>query len=73
MVFMKSTRYSCQILMKLQCSQKIFEQYTNIKFRENPSNGTRVVPCRRTGRHDEITVAFCNYANVPNVLKCEQD
>jgi len=47
--------------MKLEFSRKIFEQYTNIKFRENPSNGTRVVPCRRTRRHDEINSRFSQF------------
>ena len=27
--------YSCQILMKLECSRQIFERYSNIKFHEN--------------------------------------
>jgi hypothetical protein len=34
---------SWQILMKLYCSWQIFEIYLNIKFRENPSSGSRVV------------------------------
>ena len=58
---MHSTHYSSPILMKLEFSQQIFEKYTNIKFHENPSSESRVVPCgqtnRRTngqtGRHDE--------------------
>jgi len=29
------------------------EKYSNIKFHKNPSNGSRVVPCGRTDRHDE--------------------
>ena len=27
---------------------KFFKKYSNIKFHENPSSGSRVVPCRRT-------------------------
>jgi len=42
---MLSTRYSCQILMKLEFSQQIFEKYSNIKFQENPSSGSPVLPC----------------------------
>jgi hypothetical protein len=38
----------CHILIKLELSQKISENYSNNKFRENPSNGSRVVPCART-------------------------
>ena len=41
-------RYYCQILIKLEFSRQIFKQYSNIKFHENPSSGSRVVPCRRT-------------------------
>ena len=48
LVFMKSTRYSCHMLMKLECAQQIFEKYANIKFNENPFGGSRVVPCGRT-------------------------
>jgi hypothetical protein len=40
--------YSCPILMKLEFSGQIFENYSNIKFHENPSSGSRVVPCGRT-------------------------
>jgi len=34
--------------MKLEFARKFFEKYPNIKFYENPSNGSRVVPCGRT-------------------------
>ena len=33
----------CQILMKLEFSSRIFEKYSNIKFFENPSTGSRVL------------------------------
>jgi hypothetical protein len=37
--------------------RQIFEKPSNVKFRENPSSGSRVVPCGRTDgktdRHDE--------------------
>jgi len=36
------------LLMKFVVSQKIFERYSNIKFHENPSSRSRVVPCGRT-------------------------
>jgi len=38
---MLSTRYSCQILIKLEYSLQFFEQYSNTKFHENPSSGSR--------------------------------
>jgi hypothetical protein len=48
---MQSTRYSCQILI-------IYEKYWNIKFHENPSSGSRVIPRGHTGRHDEANRRF---------------
>jgi len=31
--------------MKLDLYQQIFEKSSNMKFHENPSSGSRVVPC----------------------------
>ena len=42
--------------MRLEFSRQILEKSSNNKFHENPSNGSRVVPCRTNGpmdRHDE--------------------
>jgi hypothetical protein len=58
-----STVTCFQILLKLEFSQQIFE---NIKFRENASSGSRVVPGgqtdermgRQTDRHDEASSQF---------------
>jgi len=36
--------------MKLEFSLKIFEKHSSTKFHENPSSGSRVVPCGRTDR-----------------------
>ena len=67
-----SIRHSGQILMKLEFSRQIFKKYSNIKFHENPSIGSRVVPWgrmnggqtyRQTARYDEAKVAFRNFAN----------
>jgi len=44
---MQRTRCSRQMSMKLEPSRQIFEKYSKIKFRENPSNGNGAVPCRR--------------------------
>jgi hypothetical protein len=49
-VYMKSARYSCRILMKLEFSRQIFGENSNIKFHQNPSSGSRVVPRGRTDR-----------------------
>ena len=53
----------------------IFEKYLNVKLHENPSSGSRVVPCGRTkGQTDimKLTVAFRNFASMPkNSKRCE--
>ena len=50
-----------------------FEKYTNIKFHENPSSGSRVVLYRRTdGRTDMtklIIFVFRNFANSSKILR----
>ena len=70
---MQSTRYSCSILMKIKFSRQIFEKYSNVKFYENPSIGSRVVPYKLTGRwidiYDEASNRFCNFAKAPNKEK----
>jgi hypothetical protein len=45
----------CDILIKLEFSRQkvIFEKYSNIKFYENSSRGSRVVSCGRTDIHDK--------------------
>jgi hypothetical protein len=55
-----STRYSCQILMKLEFSKQFFERKKNtqnIRFHENPSSYSRVAPCGQTDM-TKLTVAF---------------
>jgi hypothetical protein len=42
-----------------------FQKYTNIKFHENSSSGSRRVACEQTGKYDEGTVALGNSANKP--------
>jgi hypothetical protein len=45
--------------------RQILEKYSVVKFHENPSNGSRVVPCGVTDRHDEATSRspqFCKLA-----------
>jgi len=43
-VFMSSTHYRCQILMRLEFSVQIFKISSNIKFHKNLSNRSRTVP-----------------------------
>ena len=67
-VFTLSTRNSCPILMKTEFSRQILKNYSNTKFHENPSSGSRVVPCGQTdGRTDmtKIIIAFHNFASTP--------
>jgi len=61
LVFMYSTNYSCQILIKLESSPHVSEKYSSIKFNENPSSGSRVVPCGQTDMTKPID-AFRNFA-----------
>jgi hypothetical protein len=54
------------ILMKLEFSRHVSEKYSNIKFQENLSSGSRVLPCgQREGQTTKIIVAFRNFANAP--------
>jgi len=39
-------------LMK-KCTRQTFKNYSNITFYENPSSGSRVVPCGRTDRQTD--------------------
>jgi hypothetical protein len=50
--------------LKPEFSRQIFEKFSYIKFHENPSNGSRVVPCGRTDM-TKLIVAFCNFADAP--------
>jgi hypothetical protein len=52
--------------------QQIFENYSNIKFHENPSSGSQVVPCGQTDGRTDMTKpidALLNFANALKILK----
>ena len=54
--------------MKLDFSRQIFEKFSYMKLHENPSIGSRVVPCRRTdGQTDMMKPIFAsgNFENAP--------
>ena len=58
--------------MKFEFSRQIVEKYSNIKFDENPSSGSRAVLCGQTdGRTDmtALTVAFSNFVNAPKNMQ----
>ena len=48
--------------LKLNFLDRFFEKYSNIKFYENPTSGSLVVPCgkrdRQTDRHGEANSRF---------------
>ena len=45
----------------LSFSRQIFEKSSDIKFHENPSSGSRVVPCGRTDGYDEGNSRFSQF------------
>jgi hypothetical protein len=59
---------SCQIWIKCEFLKDIFEKYSNVKFNENTSSGSRDVSCGRTDGQSDVTkliVAFRSFANAP--------
>jgi hypothetical protein len=57
--------------MKFEFSRQIFDKSSSIKFYQNPSNGSRVVPCGQTDM-TKLRVTFRNFANAPkNAGRCE--
>jgi len=69
------TRYSCRVLMALEISRQIFEKkkkknkYSDIKFKENPSSTSSVVPWRWKDRRTETTNLIDAFHNFTNALK----
>jgi hypothetical protein len=55
--------------MKLQFCWQIFEKYSVIKFHENPSGGSMVVPWGQTDRC-ELIVVDRNFANARKNSRC---
>jgi hypothetical protein len=52
--------------MKLELSRQIFKTTTNIKFNENPSGRSRVVPYGGTyGQTHSLIVDLRNFASAP--------
>jgi hypothetical protein len=42
--------------------RQIFKESRNTKFNQNPSSGSRVVPCGRTDRDDEANSRFSKFS-----------
>jgi len=51
--------------MKVGFFPQIFEKSPDIKLHENPSSGSRVVPCGQTDRHTEANSRFPEFCEVP--------
>jgi hypothetical protein len=64
---------SCQISMKLEFSQQIFEKKKNsyTEFNEDPSSGSRVVSCGRsdTDKRTDMTKLIVAFSNLRRQLK----
>jgi hypothetical protein len=55
---LSGTRYSCQILIKLEFSREIFDKSPNIRFPlKNPASGSR----GQTDGHDEANSSFSQF------------
>jgi len=51
--------------MTLEFSRQSFEQYSYIKFHENPSVATEMFQANRRSDMTKLMVAFRNFANSP--------
>jgi hypothetical protein len=47
--------------MKFKFSRDIFEKVLNIRFNQNPSIGSRVIPCGQRDGHDEANSRFSQF------------
>ena len=52
--------------MRLESSRQIFDKSTNIKFNQQPSTGSRIVPCVRTDMK-KLMAVFRNFAKAPKI------
>jgi len=59
--------------MTLEFSQQIFEKYSYVKFNENSSNGSRIVPCGRTDRRTDMTKLIVAFRNFANAIYCSAE
>jgi len=55
--------------MKFEFLDRCSNKASNIKFHENPSNGSRVVPRGWTDDMTKLIVAFHKFANAPKKTK----
>jgi hypothetical protein len=69
-VFMWSARNFCHILTTLEFSRQVFEKYSNIKFHENPSSGSRVASWGQTEMTKLIVVFAILRKRLKKILQC---
>jgi hypothetical protein len=50
--------------MKREFYQQVFGKSSNMKYNENPSGGSRVVPCGRTDGNDEANSHFSQFCDL---------
>jgi hypothetical protein len=50
----------------------VFEKYSNIKFNENPSSGSQVVPCGRTDEEINMMKLIVLLHNLINTPKTDE-
>jgi hypothetical protein len=62
---MKGARYSCQILIKHEFPQQIFEKSSTIKYHKNSSSGSQAVAWDGQTDMTKLIVAFRNFSNAP--------
>ena len=62
-VLISSTRYSCQILVKLKFFRNIFEKNSNVEFYENPSVEAQLFGADGLIDMTKLIAAFRNFAN----------
>jgi len=51
--------------MNLEFYQQIFEKYSDVKYHDNPSSGSRIVPSEQT----DMTKPIADFRNFANALK----
>jgi hypothetical protein len=56
-------RHSFQISKEFEFLWHIFEKFSDIKFYEIPSNGSRIIPLGRTDRHAHMTELIIGFQN----------
>jgi hypothetical protein len=66
-IIMQSTRFLVRSWWNLNIRDRFSKKYTNIKFRDIRSSGSRVVPCGRTDM-TMLRSAFHNLAKAPRDL-----